>query len=108
MRTKKKAYNTSRIADDAIEAANVQLVRVAGQDVAASTVGRLAHQILNLNAELRELDTSIEERFRGHRKAEVIESMPGFGHYSAPNFSPPQVAICSRLAPPTDWPASPA
>jgi transposase len=76
---KKKAYNASRIADTAIEAANVQLVRVAGQDVAASTVGRLAHQILNLNVELRELDSSIEERVRRHRHAEVIESMPGFG-----------------------------
>ncbi|MDI9919256.1 IS110 family transposase [Rhodococcus sp. IEGM 1379] len=76
---KKKAYNASRLADTAIEAANVQLVRVAGQDVAASTVGRLAHQILNLNVELRELDSSIEERFRRHRHAEVIESMPGFG-----------------------------
>ncbi len=76
---KKKAYNASRLADTAIEAANVQLVRVAGQDVAASTVGRLAHQILNLNTELRELDSAIEERFRRHRHAEVIESMPGFG-----------------------------
>lgn len=57
---------------------NVQLVRVAGQDVAASTVGRLAHQILNLNTGLRELDSAIEERVRRHRHAEV-ESMPGLG-----------------------------
>lgn len=76
---KRKAYNASRLADTAIEAANGQSVRVAGQDVAASTVGRLAHQILNLNTELRELDSSIEERFRRHRHAKVIESMPGFG-----------------------------
>ncbi|MHA6739158.1 IS110 family RNA-guided transposase [Rhodococcus erythropolis] len=76
---KKKAYNASQLADTAIEAARGQLARVAGQDVAASTVGRLAHQILNLNVELRELDSSIEERFRRHRHAEVIESMPGFG-----------------------------
>lgn len=76
---KRKAYNASRLADVAIEAANMQLVRVAGQDVAAASVGKLAHQILSLNIELRELDSSIEERFRRHRHAEVIESMPGFG-----------------------------
>ena len=41
--------------------------------------GRQAgHQILNLNTELRELDSLIEERFRRHRHAKVIESMPGF------------------------------
>ncbi len=76
---KKKVYNASRLADTAIEAARGQLVRVAGQDVAASTVGRLAHQVLSLNVELRELDSAIEERFRRHRHAEVIESMPCFG-----------------------------
>ncbi|WP_411742617.1 transposase [Rhodococcus sp. IEGM 1318] len=75
---KRKAYNASRLAGTAIEAANCQLVRVAGQDVAASTVARLAHHVLSLNIELRELDSSIEERFRRHRHAEVIESMPGF------------------------------
>ena len=35
-----------------------------------ASVGKLARQVLSLNVELRELDSSIEERFRRHRHAE--------------------------------------
>ncbi|MEE2033371.1 IS110 family RNA-guided transposase [Rhodococcus chondri] len=75
----RKAYNAAKVAATALHAANAQRVRVPGQDVAAATVGRLAKQILALDAELAELDTSIEDRFRRHRHAAVIESMPGIG-----------------------------
>ncbi|MFF1555794.1 IS110 family transposase [Rhodococcus erythropolis] len=76
---KRKAYNATQIAAKAINAAQAQYVRVAGQDVAASTVAKFAVQVMNIEAEMAHLDRDIEERFRRHRLAEVIESMPGFG-----------------------------
>ncbi|MET8317571.1 IS110 family transposase [Rhodococcus erythropolis] len=76
---KRKAYNAAQIAVKAINAAQSQYVRVAGQDVAASTVAKFAVQVMNIEAEMAQLDRDIEERFRRHRLAEVIESMPGFG-----------------------------
>ncbi len=76
---KRKAYNAAQIAAKAINAAQSQHVRVAGQDVAASTVAKFAVQVMNVDAEMAELDRDIEERFRSHHHAEVIESMPGFG-----------------------------
>lgn len=34
---------------------------------------------MNIDAEMAELDRDIEERFRRHHHAEVLEPMPGFG-----------------------------
>lgn len=76
---KRKTYNAAKVASTALDAANAQHVRVPGQDVAAATVGRLAEQIMALDAQLTELDTSIGELFRRHHHAALIESMPGFG-----------------------------
>lgn len=76
---KHKAYNATQIAVKAIGAAQSQHARVAGQDEAASAVAKFAVQVMNIDAEMTELDRDIEERFRRHRHAEVIESMPGFG-----------------------------
>jgi len=76
---KRKAYNATQIAAKAVAAAQSQHVRVAGQDVAANTVAKFAVQVMNIDAEMAELDRDIEERFRRHRHAAVIESMPGFG-----------------------------
>lgn len=76
---KRKTYNAAKVAAIALQAANAQHIRLPGQTVAAATVGKLADQIIGLNAELAELDASIEDRFRRHRHAAVIESMPGFG-----------------------------
>lgn len=76
---KRKTYNAAKVAATALAAANAQHVRVQGQDIAAATVGKLAEQIMALDAELAEADASIESRFRRHHHAAVIESMPGFG-----------------------------
>lgn len=76
---KRKAYNATGIAAKAIDAAHSQHTRVAGQDVAAWTVAKFAVQVMNLDTEMAELDRDIEERFRRHHHAAVIESMPGFG-----------------------------
>jgi transposase len=73
------AYNAGDIAARAIDAANAQRTTVIGQAVAASVVARLAQTVLDLNAELADVDAIIETTFRQHRLADIITSMPGFG-----------------------------
>ena len=76
---KRKARNASDIAAKAIEAANAQHTIVAGQQLAAAMVARLAKEVMGLDTEIGDTDAMIEERFRRHRHAEIILSMPGFG-----------------------------
>jgi transposase len=73
------AYNAGDIATRAIEAATAQRTTVIGQDVAASVVARLAQTVLDIDAELVDVDTRIEAEFQQHRLAAIITSMPGFG-----------------------------
>ncbi|ELP44048.1 hypothetical protein D522_24411, partial [Mycobacterium avium subsp. paratuberculosis S5] len=40
---------------------------------------RLAKEVMALDTEIGDTDAMIEERFRRHRHAEIILSMPGFG-----------------------------
>ena len=74
------AYIADDIATRAIEAATAQRTTVIGQDVAASVVARLAQTILDIGAELVDVDATIEAEFQQHRHAGIIASMPGFGH----------------------------
>lgn len=76
---KRKARNADGIAAAAIEAANAQHTMVPGQQLAAAVVTRLAKEVMALDTEISDTDTMIEERFRRHRHAEIILSMPGFG-----------------------------
>jgi transposase len=74
------AYIADDIATRAIEAATAQRTTVIGQDVAASVVARLAQTVLDIGAELVDVDATIEAEFQQHRHAGIIASMPGFGH----------------------------
>jgi transposase len=76
---KRKAYNANTVAAIAIEAANAQHTMVPGQQIAAAMVARLAKEVMALDTEIGDTETMIENRFRRHRHAEVILSMPGFG-----------------------------
>lgn len=76
---KRKARNASVVAAKAIEAANAQHTTVPGQNLAAAMVARLAKEVMTLDIEIGATETMIEERFRRHRHAEIIVSMPGFG-----------------------------
>lgn len=76
---KRKARNADAIAAKAIEAANAQHTIVPGQQLAAAVVARLAKEVMALDTEIGETDAMIEDRFRRHRHAEIILSMPGFG-----------------------------
>jgi transposase len=76
---KRKARNADAVAAKALEAANAQHSIVAGQQLAAAMVGRLAEEVMALDTEIGDTDAMIEDRFRRHRHAEIIVSMPGFG-----------------------------
>src|SRR6201987_2961265 len=76
---KRKARNDHAVAAAAIEAAQSQHTVVPGQQLAAGMVARLAEAVMTLDTEIGDTDTMIEERFRRHRHAEIILSMPGFG-----------------------------
>jgi transposase len=108
---KRKARNADGIAATAIEAANAQHTMVPGQHLAAAVVARLAKEVMTLDIEIGDTDAMIEERFRRHRHAEIILSMPGFGVTLAAEFlaatggdldafgSPDRLAAVSGLAP---------
>ena len=76
---KRKARNADAVAATAIEAANAQHTIVPGQQLAAAMVARLAEEVMALDTEIGNTDAMIEDRFRRHRHAEIILSMPGFG-----------------------------
>jgi transposase len=76
---KRKARTADAVAAAALEAAHAQHTVLPGQDIAAAVVARLAQEVINLDTEIAATETMIEERFRRHRHAEIILSMPGFG-----------------------------
>jgi len=83
---KRKTRNADAVAATAIEAANAQHTVVPGQQLAAAMVARLAKEVMALDTEIGDTETMIEERFRRHRHAEIILSMPGFGVTLAAEF----------------------
>ncbi|MFJ1454746.1 IS110 family transposase [Nocardia sp. N2S4-5] len=74
-----KARNAATVAATAVAAADAQHTRVPGQQVAAAMVARLAKEVMRLDDEIGDTETVIEQRFRRHRHARIILSMPGFG-----------------------------
>ena len=83
---KRKARNADAVAAAAIEAAHAQHTVLPGQDLAADMVARVAQEVINLDTEIASTETMIEERFRRHRHAEIILSMPGFGFILGAEF----------------------
>jgi transposase len=76
---KRNARNAAAVAVAAIEAADAQHTMVPGQQIAAAMVARLAKEVMALDTEIGDTEAMIEDRFRCHRHAEIILSMPGFG-----------------------------
>jgi transposase len=76
---KRKVRNADAVAATALEAAHAQHTMVPGQDLGAAVVARLAEEVMALDTAIGDTDAMIEERFRRHRHAEIILSLPGFG-----------------------------
>lgn len=73
------ARNAARLAAAAVAAAASQTVRLPAEDVAAELVTELAGEVMTLGARIRQIDLRIQDRFRRHRAAAVITSLPGIG-----------------------------
>ncbi|WP_033223027.1 IS110 family transposase [Kitasatospora phosalacinea] len=68
-----------QIAEAALEAAASQHTSVPGERTAARMVHTLAAQVIALNQQISEMDKLIAARFREHRDAEILASVPGLG-----------------------------
>jgi hypothetical protein len=61
---KRKARTADAVTAAALEAAHAQHTVLPGQDLAAAMVARLAEEVINLDTEIADTETMIEERFR--------------------------------------------
>jgi transposase len=75
----RRVRNSDAVAATAITAAQAQLTTVPGQATAAAVTARLATGVMALDEEIAQTDALIEGRFRQHRHATAILSMPGIG-----------------------------
>ncbi len=75
----RKVHAAGALAARAVEAAQAQMTALRGEELGAELVSRLARSVVAHNDEVAELDTWIEVRFRQHRDAEVILTLPGMG-----------------------------
>ncbi|MFD8708190.1 IS110 family transposase [Kitasatospora sp. NPDC059648] len=75
----RKVRGAEALAQAATEAAERQHTTVPGEKIAAQGVCALAKEVMGLNEQIAEIDKLIAARFREHRLAEVIASMPGIG-----------------------------
>ncbi|MEU2391501.1 IS110 family transposase [Streptomyces sp. NPDC007369] len=75
----RKVRGAQAMADAAVAAARAQHTAVAGESTAAAVVTALARSVLALDEEIAAIDAQIAVRFREHRHAEVVLSMPGMG-----------------------------
>ncbi|QIZ01332.1 IS110 family transposase [Streptomyces sp. S1D4-11] len=82
----RKVRNSDAIAAAAVGAAEAQHTAVPGENLAAAMVAKLAKEVMAFDEEIAETDALIEGRFREHRHAEVILSMPGMGPLLSAEF----------------------
>lgn len=81
-----KVRGADKLAASAMSAAESQRVRVAGEEVTAILIARLAGSVLELDAQLSDVDKLIGDRFNSHRHAEIIASMVGIGQLLGAEF----------------------
>ena len=78
----RKVRDYASMAARAADAAKAQsTVLLPGQDLATTIVAELATSILALDERLKTLDEQIEQTFKQHPQATIIQSMPGFGPF---------------------------
>ncbi len=82
----RKVQAASKLAAASIKAADAQHTRIRGESVAATLVGDLARNVLELDRQLAALDKLIATRFRAHRHATIIASMVGIGDLLGAEF----------------------
>lgn len=103
----RKVRGAQAVADAAIAAAQAQHTVVVGESIAAAVVDTLARAVLALDEEIAGIDAQIAARFREHRDAELILSMPGMGPLLGRSSSPAPAETWTPSAAQADSPASP-
>lgn len=107
----RKVRNHDTIAAMAVAAAHQQHVSLPGEELTATVIAELAREVMALNDQIKRTDKLIESRFNQHGLAEVISSLPGFGHLLSAEFlavtggdmssfaTPDRLAALAGLAP---------
>ena len=75
----RKVRNTAQLAKAAVEAAERQHTVLTAEKLTARIVGTLARDLMSLTDQIKQTDQLIETRFRRHRYADLLTSMPGMG-----------------------------
>ncbi|MFF0000062.1 IS110 family RNA-guided transposase [Streptomyces avermitilis] len=75
----RKVKNSRSLAERAVEAAERQQTSVPAEKTIAQLVRTLAEEVIALNERIGEIDGLIEERFRSHELADIVQSLPGVG-----------------------------
>jgi transposase len=74
-----KVRGATELTTKAVAAANSQHTTLPGEGLAAELVADMAKGVMSLDEQLKHADKLIEGRFRRHRHAAVLVSMPGIG-----------------------------
>lgn len=72
-------YKAAQLADKVVRAARMQQVSLPAERLAAHLIAQTAAKVLFLEEQIKDIDDLVAERFRRHRSAEVIISVPGIG-----------------------------
>jgi transposase len=75
----RKVRNAAALAAKAVTAAGTQHIALPAERMAALLAAQLAEGVMTLNEQLKNIEQLIEDRFRRHRSAKVVLSMPGMG-----------------------------
>jgi transposase len=74
-----KVRGATQLAANAVAAAESQHTTLPGEQLAAQLVADMTKGVISLDEQLTQTDKLIEGRFRRHRSAETLLSMPGIG-----------------------------
>ncbi|GLZ08180.1 hypothetical protein Acsp03_56460 [Actinomadura sp. NBRC 104412] len=91
---RRKVRGADQVAAKAIAAAESQHTTLPGEKRAAALVRDLAHRLLELDAQIKDVDGQIRDTFRAGPRAAIIESMPGMGPILGAEF----IAIIGDLS----------
>lgn len=93
----RKVRGADALAETALEAAGRQHTAVPGEKITAQVIHTLAKEVIDLNEQISEIDKLIAARFREHKLAEVISSMPGIGTLLGAEFLAATAGDMSRF-----------
>lgn len=75
----RQVRGAAALARAAMDAAGRQQTRLPAETLTGQLVAELAEEVISLSQRIRDTDKLIEARFRQHRHATVITSLPGIG-----------------------------